>query len=441
MTQLTEPVAVSNDAISYDEIVRKRDQFMSPSLRTFTAFERPLLLTRGEGQYVWDIDGNRYLDCLSQNLCISVGYNHPGVNNAIINQLQKIAHVTTMYYHEEPVLYAEELVARMPKNQDWVVHLVNSGAEAIDLAFLMARTYTRNFDILGLRYSYHGLQGTAAAATSLSLCRQPVPASPGFVQVYNPSQYRGVFGTGTEPYIDEIRRVLETSTSGDIAGMIIEPIQGYGGVMPCPPGYLKKAAEIIREAGGLCIIDEVQTGFARTGDHYWAFEAEDVMPDIVVMSKGIGNGFPIAAVVARRDIMESMAGHKFFNTYGSNPMASAAARAVLAAIDEEGLQENARVVGKALTQVLERFKEKYDLVGDVRGRGLMQGIEFVEDRTTKKPAAKAAARVQEAARKAGVILGRSGQYKNVLRINPPLCTSIEDIKVFEHALESGLSQL
>ncbi|KAB2919392.1 MAG: aspartate aminotransferase family protein [Hyphomicrobiaceae bacterium] len=442
MVQQTKKRPTLNDATwDYDEIVRKREQYMAPSLQTFTAFERPLLLSRGDRQYVWDADGKRYLDCLAQNLCISVGYNHPRVNKAIIDQMQAIQHVTTMYYHPEPVAFSEELVARMPAGEDWVVHLVNSGAEAIDLAILMARTYSRNFDLLCLRNSYHGMHFGAMAASGLALCRQPVATSPGFVHAYNPDQYRGIFGPGVEPYIEDLRRVIDSATCGEVAGIMIEPIQGYGGVIPVPKGYIRKAAALVRSAGGVCIIDEVQTGFGRTGDHFWGFEIDDVVPDVVVMSKGIGNGFPLAAVVARREVAEPMTVRKFFNTYGSNPMASAAGRAVLAAIDEEDIQENAREVGKALTTTLGRLKAKYDVIGDVRGRGLMQGIEFVSDHTMRKPADKEASRVQECARENGVILGRSGQHKNVLRINPPLCMSMDDVKLLEQALDGAVARL
>lgn len=434
------PPALATDW-SYDGVTRRRERFLSPSLRTFTAFERPLLLQRGEGAHVWDADGRRYLDCLAQNLCISVGYAHPRVNAAIAEQMAAIAHVTTMYLHPAPAHFAEELVARLPAGVDWVVHLVNSGSEAMDLAVLAARTFTRNFLMLSLRNAYHGMHFGTMAASGLSLAHQPVPGAPGYVHVHNPDLFRGAYGENVAGYVDDIRRVIDSSTPGQVAGMVIEPIQGYGGVIPLPPGYLAQAARQVRAAGGVLIVDEVQTGFGRTGDHYWGFGRDGVLPDAVVMSKGIGNGFPLAAVAMRRDMAESMAQRKFFNTYGANPMACAAGRAVLAVIDDEGLQENARRVGERLGATLQRMREAHEVVGDVRGHGLMRGIEFVRDRRTREPGETEAARVQEALRERGVIVGRSGQYKNVLRINPPMCLTPDAAQDFDTALEGALRGL
>ncbi len=252
-----------------------RERYLSPSLASFTAFERPLLLARGEGQYVWDADGKRHLDCLAQNLCISVGYAHARVTAAVHEQMRELQHVTTMYYHPLPGQFAEELIATLPTGHDWVAHFVNSGAEAIDLAVLVARAYTRNFDMLTLRNSYHGMHFGAMAASGLALCHQPVPQAPGYVHVHNPDQYRGAYGPGIDPYLDDLRRVIDSSTSGVVAGLIVEPIQGYGGVIPMPEGYLRRAAERIHSVGGLLIADEVQTGFARTGERFWGFELDD----------------------------------------------------------------------------------------------------------------------------------------------------------------------
>ncbi len=425
----------------YDSTAARRERFLSPSLKTFTTFETPLLLKRGQGQYLWDHRGKRYLDCLAQNLCISVGYNHPRVNEAVLAQMHQLQHVTTMYYHPLPGLFAEKLVATLPGDHDWVVHFVNSGAEAVDLAVLAARTFTGNFEMLALRNSYHGMHFGAMAASGLSLCHQPVAGAPGYVHVHNPDHYRGAYADRTDDYVDDIRRVIDSSTSGAVAGIMIEPIQGYGGVIPMPSGYLRRAAQAARDAGGLFICDEVQTGFGRTGTSWWAFEQDQVVPDIIVMSKGIGNGFPIAAVVLRRDVAQSMANRKFFNTYGSNPVACAAGRAVLQAIEEDDLVANAREVGAIFGQVLERTADRHPIVGSVRGRGLLLGIELVQDRRSRAPAEDQAARVQEQLREQGVIVGRTGQYRNVLRVNPPLCVTRADAALFGDALETALASL
>jgi alanine-glyoxylate transaminase / (R)-3-amino-2-methylpropionate-pyruvate transaminase len=419
---------------SYEGVAARRERYLSPVLRTFTAYEKPLLLQRGEMQYLYDQQGKRYLDCLAQNLTVSVGHRHPRVMAEVYRQLEDIVHCTTMYLNPIPGHAAEELVARLPAGQDWVIHYVNSGAEAIDLALLMARVYTGNFDIVALRNSYHGLHFSAMAVTGMAACRQPIPSAPAVLHTDNPDQYRGLHGVSSAQYIRALESVLETSSSGSVAGILIEPIQGYGGVIPVAPGYMAAAFERIRAAGGICIVDEVQTGFGRMGSHYWGFEMHGVMPDVVVMGKGIGNGFPISAVAARRDVAEAMTKRRFFNTYGANPIACAASRAVLRIIEDEQMQENAHKVGEKMMDVLRSLKEKYDLIGDVRGHGLMIGVELVRDRGTKEPATEETGRVFERTKELGLIMGRSGPHKNILRISPPLCIQLADIDEFDRAM-------
>ena len=426
---------------SYESAVSKRHKFMSPSLRTFTAYEKPVVLKRGKGQYLWDESGKKYLDCMAQNLSISVGYNHPLVTREAQKQIEQLGHCTTMYYHPVPAHFAEELVGRMPGDEDWVVHFVNSGAEAIDLALLMARLYTGNFEIIALRNSYHGLHFGAMSLTGIQTCRHAVPPTPGILHVHNPDQYRGVHGTTIEPYVNEIDILIGSSTPGKIAGFIVEPIQGFGGVMPLPIGYLSAAFERAHAAGGVCIVDEIQTGFTRMGSHFWGFEVHGVIPDIVVMGKGIGNGFPLAAVVAKRKIAEPTAQKKFFNTYGSNPMSCAAGRAVLRAIDEDRIQQNSKKIGELMMEKLHKIQSKHSVIGEVRGRGLMVGIDLVKDRNTKEPAEEEAARVSETAKDNGVIMGKGGALGNVLRINPPMCIQEEDVKFFTEVLQDSFSKL
>ena len=423
---------------SSDTIVDKRQRFLSPSLRTFQAYSRPLVLQRGDAQYLWDVDGKKYVDFMAQNLCISVGYNHPLVTSEVQKQVELMAHCTTMYFQAAPAHFAEELVGRFPAGVDWVVHFVNSGSEAIDLAIMMARLFTRNFEILALRNCYHGLQLGAMSLTGIQSCRQPVPSAHGIVHVPNPDAYRGVFGANAQPYVDEIDNVIRASTPGKIAGFIAEPIQGFGGVMPLLPGYLAGAFNRTRAASGVCIVDEVQTGFTRTGSDYWGFQSQGVLPDIIVLGKGIGNGFPLSAVVTRREIAEAMTAKKFFNTYGCNPVSCAAGRAVLQAVDEDQTQENAKNLGEYLKLLLLEFKARHALVGDVRGSGLMMGVELVKDRATKAPADEAAAIVAEQARENGLIVGKGGVFGNVLRINPPLCIDKSDIDFAVDILDQGL---
>jgi alanine-glyoxylate transaminase/(R)-3-amino-2-methylpropionate-pyruvate transaminase len=424
---------------SCDTIVDKRQTFLSPALRTFQAYSRPLVLQRGDAQYLWDVDGKKYLDLMAQNLCISVGYNHPLVNSEVKKQIERMAHCTTMYFQALPAHLAEELVARFPGGIDWVAHFVNSGSEAIDLAILMARLFTGHFEIIALRNCYHGLQLGPMSLTGIQSCRQPVPAAHGIVHVANPDAYRGIFGAAVQPYLDELDNAIRASTPGRIAGFIAEPIQGFGGVMPLLPGYLAGAFERTRAAGGVCIVDEVQTGFTRTGANYWGFQTHGVLPDIVVLGKGIGNGFPLSAVIARREIAEAMSGKKFFNTYGCNPVSCTAGRAVLRGVDEDCTQENAKTLGDYLKLQLTQLMARHALVGDVRGSGLMMGVELVKERDTKAPAEGTAGLVAEHARENGLIVGKGGVFGNVLRINPPLCIEKSDIDFAVDILDRGLN--
>ncbi len=427
----TEP----ESALPTAEALALRERYYAASQKSFMPYREPLVFERGERQYLWDDRGRRYIDLLAMNVCISVGHAHPVVNAAVKAQIDRLQHATTMFAHPVPLRYAQELVARMPAGPEWVVHFTSSGAEAIDLALLMAQSHTRHTDMLALRNAYHGATFGAQSLTGIAAFRHAVPLLPGIHHIANPDPYRGAFGDDTQAYVDDIDRTVQHSTPGTLAGMIVEPIQGYGGIVELPPGYLRAAAEKVRRAGGVLIVDEVQSGFGRTGDSFWAFEAHDVMPEIVVMAKGIGNGFPLGAVVAHKAVADSLAGKFFFNTYGASPMACAAGRAVLQVIDGEDLQTRARVVGARLRTVLEGLRERHPIIGDVRGRGLMQALELVSDRRTRAPAPRETAEIFERTREQGLVVSRSGAYKNILRLVPPLCLTEADVDEVDQALE------
>jgi alanine-glyoxylate transaminase/(R)-3-amino-2-methylpropionate-pyruvate transaminase len=424
-----------------DSIIEKRERFYAASQKAFVPYEKPLILKKGKMQYVWDEKGNKLTDLLGMNLCISVGHAHPEVISAVQEQVSQLTHCTTMFYHPVPAHFAEELAATMPKGHDWVVHFTNSGAEAVDLAMMMARVYTGNQDLIALRNSYHGATYGAQGVTGVKSFRHNVSQVPNITFAAEPSQYRGAFGEGTQPYLDDLDRTIDFTTSGKLAGMLIEPVQGYGGIVEMPEGYIKGAAERVRAAEGLMIIDEVQSGFGKTGTGLWAFDAHDVVPDIVIMAKGIGNGIPLAAVVTKREIADSMAGKFIFHTYGANPVACAAGRAVLRVIKDENMIENARIVGAELSKGLHLLKEKYDIIGDVRGVGFMQAIELVKDRETKEPAPEETSFVFERTREHGLVLSKSGNYKNVLRMVPPLCLSMDDVEPVLTAFEQSFQDL
>lgn len=418
----------------------RRDRYYAASLTRFTPFRDPIVFRRGRGQYLWDAEGRKYIDLLGMNVCISVGHSHPRVVAAAQAQAAELTHCTTMFYHPTPAHLAEELAATMPAGHDWVVHLTNSGAEAIDLAMTMARTYTGNLDLLALRTAYHGPTAAAQSVTGIAGWRHPgMPGNVAFVA--EPNQYRGIFGPGTQPYLDEIDRTIATSTTGRVAGMLVESVQGYGGIIEMPPGYMSGAAERVRAAGGLYIADEVQSGFGRTGAHFWGFEADGVVPDIVVMAKGLGNGFPIGAVVARKEVAAPMAEKFMFHTYGANPTSAAAARAVLAVLRDEALQANAADVGGALLARLRDLQTRHRAIGDVRGTGLMLAIEMVRDRATREPDRETTSAVFEACRDQGLILSKSGPHQSVLRMVPPLCLTHDDVDRVADGLDATFRAL
>jgi alanine-glyoxylate transaminase/(R)-3-amino-2-methylpropionate-pyruvate transaminase len=307
----------------------------------------------------------------------------------------------------------------------------------------MARTFTGNTDVIALRNAYHGASPFANTLTSHSTWKYPVNVSSGIHHAVNPDPYRSPFDGTPEEIASksaaDIRDLIRFSTPGKVAAFIAEPIQGVGGATHGAKNYLREAYSIIRQHGGLCIADEVQTGFGRTGEHYWGFQNFDVIPDIVVMAKGIGNGVPLAAVTTRTEIAQALTERTHFNTFGGNPVCMAAGSAVLDVIDEDGLQENSRVVGARLKAGLEKLKSDHKLVGDVRGMGLMLGMELVRDRSTKEPAKAETLQILEEAREMGMLIGKGGIDGSVIRIKPPMCITAEDADFAVDVLHRALT--
>ena len=422
-------------------IVERRNRYYAASQRAFVPYQEPMIFSKGQDQYLWDENGKRYLDCLSQNLTISIGYNNPVVTRAVTQQARTLQHCTTMFFHPMPAHFAEELTRTMPAGEDWTVHLMSSGAEAIDMALLLARSFTGNIDILSLTNSYHGATFGAQSVTGISGFRHNVPQLGGVQFVPVPDPYRGIHGATVEPYLNDLEATIHYATPGRVAGVILEPIQGYGGIVALPDGYIAGAQERVQAAGGLLIVDEVQGGMARTGEHFWSFQRHGVVPDIVVAAKGLGNGFPLAAVIVKREIAEAMAGKFYFHTYGANPVTTAAGRAVLHVIQAHGLQQRAREVGAALFAVLEDLQARYPVIGTVRGRGMMMAVELVKNRDSREPDPETMARLFEKTREFGLVASKSGAYRNVLRICPPLCMQMEDVPFFAEAIDNSFASL
>lgn len=370
-----------------------------------------------------------------------VGHGHPRVVSAVAEQTRTLAHTTSIYANPQVALYASELAARLPPSLS-TLFFVNSGSEATELAISLARAATARSDVIALRNGYHGISATATAVTGCGDWRQPGSSGQGgpVHHAQAPHTYTGRHGADGKAYAEDVAELLSAACpGGKAAAFIAESIQGVGGVVPLAPGYLQAVYPMIRAAGGVCIADEVQSGFGRTGAHYWGFQAHGVLPDIVTMAKGMGNGFPLAGVACTEAVAASLTG-RWLNTYGGNPVAAAAGRAVLRVVDEEGLQENARVLGVRLFEGLHKLAAKHDIVGDVRGSGLIAGLEMVTCRTKKTAATKEAIQLLERLREMGLLLGRGGRG-NTLRITPPLVIGGKDVDFMLAALDAGLSGL
>jgi alanine-glyoxylate transaminase/(R)-3-amino-2-methylpropionate-pyruvate transaminase len=319
-----------------------------------------------------------------------------------------------------------------------VVYFTNSGSEANDLAILMARAYTKNYDIIALRNAYHGGSQGAMGLTAHSNWKYSVPHGFGILHSITPDRYRGHFGyddpDAGKKYARDVQDLIDRGSTGGIAAFIAEPIQGVGGIVEMPPNYLNDAYSYVRAADGVCIADEVQTGFGRTGEHFWGFENSGVVPDMVVMAKGIGNGCPLAAVVTTKEIAKSMTEAVHFNTFGGNPVSCAQGLASLEVILEDDMQGNSKCLGNTLLDGLRKLQKKYACIGDVRGKGLMVGIELVEDKNNT-PASKLTVDAIETCKDMGLLVGKGGFYGNVLRITPPMCVTEEDINFIVDVLD------
>ena len=359
-------------------------------------------------------------------------------------QLETLQHATTIYLHPTIGEYAKMLTDRMPEELD-TCYILNSGSEANDLAVMMARVYTGNYDIIALRNGYHGGVATAMSLTAHSTWKYNTPQSFGIHHARVPDRYRGPFGyddpDAGEKYAADVKELIDYASPGRIAGYLAESMQGVGGVVTYPHDYLSRVYEYVREAGGVCIADEVQTGFGRTGEHFWGFEGHGVVPDIVTMAKSMGNGAPIAAVVTTSKIAKALTDRIHFNTFGGNPVSCACAKAVLEVMEREDLQTNAREVGKLLLEGFRGLSERHPLIGDVRGSGLMIGVELVRDRETKEHASEETAALMERAKEAGLLIGKGGLRGNVIRIKPPLCLTAADVDFVLDVMDVVLGEL
>lgn len=403
-------------------------------------YGEPIALSDGEGVWVRDVDGEEYLDLFAGILTTSVGHCHPAVQDAVRTQMARLGHTSTLYLTEGQIEAAKSLAEITPGAMD-ATCFTNSGTEAVESAIAVARMHTGRHEIVALRLSYSGRSSLTSHMTAQKGWRLPGGGVDGVVHCRAPYPFRSPVGDGPEAtdfFIDDLVEVIETTTGGKPAAFFAETIMGVAGYIVPPADYFQRAAEVIRSYGGLFICDEVQAGFGRTGDHWFGIEHWGVEPDIMVMAKGIANGFPVGATVAKSDIAEAWQGPSI-STFGGNPISMAAMRATLDILKREDAPANAQARGEQLRAGLESLRDRYSWIGEVRGMGLMQGVELVVDRAGKAPDGDRAGRLLEAAKDERLLIGRGGLNAHVIRIGPSLLITEDEmdeaIKRFSAACE------
>jgi 4-aminobutyrate aminotransferase len=427
--------------MSHEELLARHRKVMPAWLALY--YDQPIELVDGKGCRVVDGEGNTYLDFFGGILVTMVGYNLPEVVEAVRDQAGRMVHTSTLYLIRQQVELAERIAA-LSGIPDAKVFFTNSGTEANEAALLLATTARRSNQVLALRNSYHGRSFAAMAVTGnrgwSASSLTPVNVS----YVHGGYRYRSPFGhLPDDQYVracvDDLRDVIETTTAGTVACMVAEPIQGVGGFTTPPDGLFGAMKEVLDRHGILFVSDEVQTGWGRTGEHFWGYQAHGLVPDAITFAKGLGNGIAIGGVVARAELMDAV-GANSISTFGGNPLAARAALAVLDYLQAHDLQRNARTVGARLADGLHGLAAGNPAIGDVRGKGLMLAVELVEP-GTGAPDPGAAARAQEAARQGGLLVGKGGLYGNVLRIAPPLVVTQaeadEGIEILASALATA----
>ncbi|HYL74217.1 MAG TPA: aspartate aminotransferase family protein [Bryobacteraceae bacterium] len=421
-----------------EEIILANKEHLFPSV--FHYYKEPLVVSHAKDQFVYDADGNQYLDFFGGIVTVSVGHCNADVNRKLHAQNDRLQHVSTVFANEPQAALAKKIAQVTPGGKLTKSFFTNSGTEANETAILTARCYTGSTEIVALRYAYHGRSSLAMGLTAQSNWRLGPVTQAGIVHAVNAYCYRCPYGL-TYPSCEvkcahDVEEVIRTTTAGRIAGFIAEPIQGVAGFVTPPKEYFPIVADIVKKYGGLFISDEVQTGWGRTGGKWFGIEQWGVQPDIITSAKGLANGSPIGLTVARPEVADSLKGATI-STFGGNPVTATAAKAVIDFIEEHKLSINAAEVGAYLRGKLEELKAKHSIIGDVRGMGLMQAIELVEDRESKKPAVAQTAAMMEATRENRILLGKGGFSGNVLRISPPMNISKADVDEFAKRLDAS----
>jgi len=423
------------------EVIQKHKQFLWPSVANY--YQKPLVADRAQMQYVWDVEGRKYLDFFGGILTVSVGHCNPKITSKVKAQVDRLQHLSTLYPNEQIVALAEKIAQITPGTLQ-KSFFTSSGTEADEAAILIARMATGSYDVVALRNAYSGGSQLARSVTAQAPYRKAGVIGVGIAHAVSPYCYRCplhlTYPDCEVACANDVENLIQTGTSGSIAAFIAEPIQGAGGFITPPKEYFKIVFKIVKKYGGLFISDEVQTGWGRTGKKWFGIEQWEVTPDILTGAKGLANGAPIGLTVTTPEIADSYQGLGI-STFGGNPVTCVAARATIELIEEEKLLENAHTVGARLREKLEELKSKYPLIGDVRGMGLMQALELVKDRATKEPAPEATLQVMERARDNGLLIGKGGLFGNVIRLAPMLNISKSDVDEGVRLLDKAFSEV
>ena len=416
---------------------RSLPSFLSPY------YADPIAIDRGSGSYVWDLDGNRYLDFFGGVLTTMIGHDHPAVTTAVREQAAKVMHTSTLYL-SEPMIEFAEMVADASGIPDARVYFTPSGSEANDAALLLATSYRSSNQILAIRNGYHGRTFSAQAITSHSSWRST--STSGFQVQFVQGGYRlrsPFHGLDDEAYVEacmnDLVQILDMTSAGDVACMIAEPIQGVGGFATPPDGLFGAMGKELANRGILFISDEVQTGWGRTGEHFWGYQAHDLVPDMLTFAKGVGNGITLAGVVARAEIMDTIDVLQF-STFGGNPLSAAAGIATLRTVQSDDLQGNARAMGERFATTMGPVAEATPWIAEMRGKGLMWAFECCEPGGTEPDKARTG-ELHEACKAHGLLVGKGGLYGNVIRLAPMLNVTADELDEGITALTAAIADV
>jgi alanine-glyoxylate transaminase / (R)-3-amino-2-methylpropionate-pyruvate transaminase len=425
------------------DVRARHKEFLFPCVANY--YDEPLVLSHGKGAMVTDVEGREYLDFFGGILTLGLGHCHDEVVSRVQDQIARLGHTSSLYQTENQVNVAERL-AKITPGKLKKSFFTASGTEANETAILLAKIFTGRQEIIALRHGYSGRSLTALSLTGQAPWRHVPAQIAGIVHAINPYCYRCPFGLehndGACGYkcATDIEEVIRTSTTGQPAAFIAEPIQGVGGFITPPKEYFSIAVGIVRKYGGVFICDEVQTGFGRTGDHWCGIAHWNVEPEIMTFAKSIASGFAVGATIATEEVANAFTGLTI-STFGGSPITMSATEATLDVMERENTPTRAAERGKQLRDRLLELKDKYPLIGDVRGMGLMQGVELVEDRKTKEPATKKTARILEAAKKHGLLVGKGGLHGNVLRVAPSLLISAREVDDAYERLDKAFAEV